>query len=245
MNTKNNNFDQDLRRNKNNRLNEGHPVGKYAVEIERRLQKLEKEKPLLELPNTICLSRQIGTGALGIAEILGQNLGCFVADRELVTKIARNGYHSQRTVRSFDERYPGKMNELMSKFFSVRPFDFKDYMQYLIAVIYTLAETGPTIFVGRGAHLILPREYILGVRLIASMHYRIKRAAHLYSLGEGLAEEKLKQMDREQKDFFRRAFGIMEPSPSEFDLVINLDHFPGHQGVASVIEHAYRQKFGV
>jgi hypothetical protein len=245
MASKNSNFDYYLRRNKHNQLNESHPVGKYSVVIERRLQKLEKEKPLLELPNRICLSRQLGTGALGIAEILGQNLGCIVADRDIVIQIARNGYHSQRTVKLFDERYPGKMNELMSKFYSVRPFDFKDYMQYLIAVIYTLAETGPTIFVGRGAHLILPREHILGIRLIASMHYRIKRVAHLYSLEEDLAEEKLKQTDREQKDFFRKAFGKTEPSPSDFDLVINLDYFQDHQGIASVIENVFRQKFGI
>jgi cytidylate kinase len=137
------------------------------------------------------------------------------------------------------------MNELMSKFFSLKSFGFKDYMQHLIAAIYTLAETGPAIFVGRGAHLIIPREYVLGIRLIASMHYRIKCVAHLYSLGEDLAEEKLKQMDREHKDFFRKAFRKTVPSPSDFDLVINLDHFHGHQEVASVIENAFRQKFGV
>jgi hypothetical protein len=220
-------------------------MGKSAVLIEQRLQKLEKEKPSLELSTTICLSRQVGIGALGIAEILGQKLGCFVADRELVTQIARNGYYSQRTVKLFDERYPGKKKELLSKFFSVKSFDFKDYMQHLIAAIYTLAETGPTIFVGRGAHRILPREYVLGVRLIASRQYRTKRLAHLYSLGEKDAKEKLKQMESERKDFFRKAFGITEPSAAEFDLIIKLDYFHDHQGIASLIGHAFRHRFGV
>lgn len=237
-------FENYLRQNKNSKFNEFNQVDKHATEIEKRLQKLEKIKATLELPNTICLSRQIGIGALGIAEMLGQKLGYFVADREIVTQIARNGYYSQRAVKLFDERYPGKMNELMSKYFSVKSFDFKDYMQHLIAAIYTLAETGPTIFVGRGAYRIIPCEYVLGIRLIASMQYRVKRVAHLYSLGEDVAEEKLKQMDSEQKDFFRKAFGKTGPSPSEFDLVINLDYFHDHQWIASVIEHAFRQKFG-
>jgi cytidylate kinase len=206
-------------KNNNNDIGLGSQRG---IEIEKRLQKLEKIKPLLELSNTICLSRQIGVGALGIAEMLGQKLGYFVADRA-----------------------PGKMNELMSKFFSLKSFGFKDYMQHLIAAIYTLAETGPTIFVGRGAYRIIPREYVLGVRLIASKQYRIKRMMHLYMLGEGLAEEKIDHMDREQKDFFKKAFGKTEPSSSEFDLVVNLDYFHDHQGVASVIEHAFRQKFGI
>jgi hypothetical protein len=242
MNSKNTTFNSDSRRNKNNPPSTNHPAGKYSVVIEKRLNRLEK-KPLLEMSNTICLSRQIGIGALGIAEILGHKLGYFVADRELVTQIARDGYYSQRTVTLFDERYPGKMNELLSKFFSVKSFDFKDYIQHLIAAIYTLAETGPTIFVGRGAYRIIPREHVLAVRLIASMQYRIKRVAHLYSLGEDVAEEKLKRMDSEQKDFFKKAFGKTEPSPSEFDLVINLDYFHDHQGVASLIEHAFRQRF--
>lgn len=54
-------FENYLRQNKNNRLNEVHPVGKYAVEIEKRLQKLEKIKTPLELSNTICLSRHSGS----------------------------------------------------------------------------------------------------------------------------------------------------------------------------------------
>lgn len=228
--------------NKNN--NDIGPGSHRGIEIEKRLQKLEKVKPSLELSNTICLSRQIGVGALGIAELLGQKLGYFVADREIVTQIARNGYYSRRTVELFDERYPGKMNELMSKFFSVKSFDFKDYLQHLIAAIYTLAETGPTIFVGRGAYRIIPREYVLGVRLIASKQYRIKRVMHLYMLEEDLAEEKINHMDREQKDFFKKAFGETEPPPSEFDLVVNLEYFHDHQKVASLIEHAFRQKFG-
>lgn len=238
------NFNSGLRRNNNSQLNERPPAGKYPLEIDKRLQKLEKEKPALGLSDTICLSRQVGVGALGIAEILGQKLGCFVADREIVTHIARNGYYSQRSVKLFDERYPGKMNELMSKYFSVKSFDFKDYMQHLVAAIYTLAETGPTIFVGRGAYRILPREHVLGVRLIASKQYRRKRLAHLYSLGEKDAKEKLNQMDSERKDFFRKAFGITGPSAAEFDLVIKLDYFHDHQGIASLIEHAFRQRFG-
>jgi len=243
MNSGNTHFDDYLRQNKNSNLKEGRPAEQSGDEIEKRLQKLEKLKPPPQLCNTICLSRQIGVGALGIAEILGQKLGYLVADREIITQIAKNGQYRQKTVKLFDERYPGKMNELISKYFSIKSFDFKDYMQHLIAAIYALAETGPTIFVGRGAYLIIPRKYVLGVRLIASKQYRIKRVARLYTLGEDLAKEKLEQMDREQKDFFKKAFGKTEPSVSEFDLVINLDYFQEVQGVAFLIEHAFRQKF--
>jgi hypothetical protein len=43
----------------------------------------------------------------------------------------------------------------------------------------SMAATGSTIFVGRGTHLILPRDRVLAVRLICSDAFRTERLASL------------------------------------------------------------------
>ena len=64
----------------------------------------------------------------------------------------------------FDERYPGKMSELGAMFFGEKSFIMSDYVKNLVSAVFTFANMGSTIFVGRGIHLILPRDRVLAVR---------------------------------------------------------------------------------
>ena len=66
----------------------------------------------------------------------------------------------------FDERYPGKMSELGAMFFGEKSFIMSDYVKNLVSAVFTFANMGSTIFVGRGIHLILPRDRVLAVRTI-------------------------------------------------------------------------------
>jgi hypothetical protein len=123
---------------------------------------------------TICFSRKIGVGALEIAEVLAQKTGQRVADRLILDKIATDAELGQKTVSFFDERHPGKMSELGAFLFGEKSFIMSDYLRKLFSAVMTLADTEPTIFVGRGTHLILPRDRVLAVRLISSKAYRIQ-----------------------------------------------------------------------
>jgi hypothetical protein len=101
----------------------------------------------------------------------------------------------------------------------------------------------PTIFAGRGAHLLLPRDRVLAVRCISSRGYRIRRLADL--LGES-AEEAAKrrdEADNEQRIYFRRAFGKKDTPPDEFDLVVNCDFIGGPQNAAVVVVAAFQANF--
>jgi hypothetical protein len=102
---------------------------------------------------------------------------------------------------------------------------------------------GSSIFVGRGVHLILPRERVLAVRIICSNEYRIERLAGILDVEETEAEKLLHQIDREQRAFFKKAFGKKDASPYEFDLVINNDFITDPDGAAEVIVCAFKEKF--
>jgi len=191
----------------------------------------------------ICLSRKIGVGALEIADLLAEKLNFRVADRVLLDYMAKNKKLSKQTIEFFDERYPGKMSELASMLFGERSFVLSDYLQNFISAAYAFAGMGSIVFVGRGIHLFLPRNKVLAVRIICSDAKRIIRLGKILNVEEKQAKNIISRVDKEQSEFFKKAYGKDEASPYEFDMVINCDFMDHPPSVAEVIAKAYFEKF--
>ena len=217
-------------------------ANKYAVKWEQQLRKKEETFPA-KMSSTICFSRKIGVGALEIADILAEKIGYSVADREILDCIAKDAKLSKGCVDFFDERYPGKMSELSAMLFKKKSFLMSDYVRHLFGAVFSIAGSGPTIFVGRGVHLIMPRHWVLAVRFISSKNCRLKRLAGILNVKKKSAEKILNKFDREQKEFFKKAFGKTDASPYEFDMVINCDHIRDPKWAAEIIARAYKKKF--
>jgi cytidylate kinase len=196
-----------------------------------------------ELAPCIAFSRKIGVGALEIADILAKQLGYKVADRELIEQIAIQTGVSKKAVTYFDERFPGYVNRTYKYLFGEKAFIDSDYSRHLISAVYAIAGLEPTVFVGRGAHLILPREKVLAVRCISSDEYRAQRIADIMRISSKEAKKKLPDIDKEQTAFFAKVFGKKTATPYEFDMVINLDHFGNPGDVADIVNLAFNKKF--
>ena len=192
----------------------------------------------------ICFSRQIGVGALKIADLLAERLPFLVVDREIIEFMAKEKDLTQKAVEYFDERYPGIMGELFTMLTSEKTFLKSDYARQLAKSITTLAGMDSTIFVGRGTHLILPRENVLAVRFIAGMEYRISRLSGLLDISWEQAESRIKTMDKEQKAFFKNVYQKDDANPDEFDLVINLRHLKDASQAVEIVTCAFEQKLG-
>ena len=221
-----------------------HMAHQYIREWEqKRLKAKERKAFSAEIAPTICFSRKIGVGALEVADILANKIKFRVADKEILETIAGDKKVAQQTVAFFDERYPGKMVELTAMLFGEKSFIMSDYLRHIISAIFAMAETGSTIFVGRGAHLFLPRNRVMAVRFVASDQYRITRLYQILNTDAKAAAAIMKQKDREQRDFFKKAFGRKEASPYEFDLVINFDYIKRPAAAAAVVATAFKEKF--
>ena len=216
----------------------------YILDHEKRQLKLKKTKiKQVEIAPAITVSRKIGAGAVEVADILAEKLGYRVVDREILDHMAKEKEIRRETIEFFDERYPGKMSELASMLFGEKSFVMSDYIQNFVRAVFTFADMGSTIFVGRGIHLILPRERVLAVRVISSNEHRIQRLSRILDVGEKDAETIIGRVDQEQRDFFKKAFGKKDASPYEFDLVINCDFISEPQGIAEIAAQAFKQKF--
>jgi len=216
----------------------------YIKEWERhRLENLRKNQRAPRISKCISFSRKIGVGALEVADFVSERLGVRVVDREILEHIAGKSELSESTVEFFDEYYPGWINEFGSYLFSEKSYTMGDYMRNLASTVYAIADSGPTIFVGRAAHLILPRDRVLAVRIISSKNYRVRRIAGILNVSEEVAEKLLDEKDRQQRDFFKKNFRIKEAPVYEFDIVINRDFIPEANWAADIVAIAYNLKF--
>jgi cytidylate kinase len=197
------------------------------------------------LPPAVCFSRKIGAGALEIADLLADRIGYRVVEREILEHIARDAHLSERTVAFFDERYTGKINEFFAYAFGEKAFIQSDYAKHLFSAVYAIANLNPTIFVGRGTHMILPRDRVLAVRVICSDEMRIDRLSSVLQVGREDVKKSLKAIDKDQAEFYKSVFDKKDASPYEFDLVIHADHIRDPEWAAEIIACAFRLKFGI
>ena len=207
-----------------------------------RIKITTKDKKSI-IPPTICFSRKIGVGALEIADILAKKIGYTVADREIIEHIAKESKLREKTVAIFDERYPGIRNEFAAMMFGEKSFIMSDYLRQLYNVVFAIAGMSPTIFVGRGTHLILPRHRVLAVRCVGSKKFRTKRLIRILKVKKEEAEKTLDRVDKEQKNFFKKIFGKKDASPYEFDLMINCDYIQKPEWAANIVLQAFKDKF--
>jgi len=89
----------------------------------------------------------------------------------------------------------------------------------------------------------LPRDRILTVRFISGREYRIKRLVRIHNINEHEANRKIDQIDKEQRDFFKKVFKKKDITPYEFDLVINFDYLTNPQHAAEIVATAFSKKF--
>jgi cytidylate kinase len=196
------------------------------------------------MPPSICLGREIGAGALEIADSLHTVTKFTVVDREIMEHIAQDAHMNRKTVAWFDERYPGTMAELFSMAFSEKSFVKSDYVKHLFRTVVAIANRESTIFVGRGVHRMLARDRVLAVKIAASPDFRARRLSELLEMPLKEAEKKIHAVDHEQKDFFKKTFGHEAGSFNGYDLVLNRDYCPDRDWAVSLISQAFKLKFG-
>jgi cytidylate kinase len=210
---------------------------------EKRLERKPKGPQAVEFPPTICISRKLGIGAMEVANRVAERTGYRVVDHLLLQHIATQASLSEKTVEIFDERYPGKIAEFVTLAFGEKGFIKSDYTKHLFRSVYAIAAMGPTVFVGRGVHLLLDRKRVFAARIISSTQARIQKLVALKNIPEQEAAREINELDRLQAAFFKEVFDKKDASPYEFDVVINCDDFKDLRSVAEIILKAFRERF--
>jgi len=213
------------------------------IESAFREWKEEKKKATKNQP-LICISRKIGVGSYEIAEIVAKKINYRVYDREILEHMIKSDTANQEIAEFLDERCPSGVETLLAKLFKTKVFK-RDDAKLLFRTIFTIADLGPSIFVGRGAHLVLPRNRVLAVRLTCSDEYRNRRLARMLNISKASASVRLAHLEIEQKNFFKNVYGLKTAPKEEFDMIIYMDHINSPNAAAEIIASAFENKFGV
>ncbi len=205
-------------------------------ELTRAQRPAEPEPPKRpEVEDFVCVSRMVGIDTVPLTAELGRRLGWPVFGREILEAMAGDDFVRRQIYASMDERDLGWTEEVVRSLLR-QELGRNDYFHRLCETLLSLARQASSIFVGRGADLILPRKRGFCVRLVAASVVRIRAWAEAHGVTEVEAKKTLERIERERGEFFRHHFQRDAGGPTRHDLTINLDHFSLPQAVELILE---------
>ena len=169
---------------------------------------------------TVALSRERGSGGGIIGKQVADRLGFILFDSEIVDHVARAAAVERMVVAHMDERSQRSIKEWTDRIVKGKRFSAQGYMAHLVKAILAAGEKANAIIIGRGAHLLLPVERCLRVRVIAPLDTRIERLCST-GLKRAEAESIIAETDRQRAQFIQENFQESDANPLLYDLVIN------------------------
>jgi hypothetical protein len=191
----------------------------------------------------VCISRQVGTHGEEVAERVGEVLGWPVFGRQILEAMAGDDEHRRRVYASMDERDLGWWEETLRSLMEGE-FVRNDYYRRLCETLLSLAGQANSVFLGRGADLILPRNRGFRVRLVAPEEDRLRGFAGTLGLDRGRGPTEMHRIEQERIRFFRHHFGVDPDDPMRYDITINLARFAPEQAVDLILEARSLQRGG-
>ena len=209
-------------------------VAVRPAELQMRFRNLLEEaakarEPLVERPAQLgpflAISREVGSGGAEVARRIGQRLGWSVLDRQLVEDLARRLELSPQMLELLDETRSNWFHETMLNLMNSKIMLQNSFLTVLGKVLHLAAYDGKVIFVGRGGHLLLPRERGLMVRLIAPREVRLAVIREREKLDAAEAGRLLDELEAARVAFIRRHFHRDPDDPSQYDMVLDSSVF--------------------
>lgn len=191
----------------------------------------------------LLLSRECGSGGVGIARQVGKRFGWNVFDREIVDEIARIAHERERLIESVDEHVRSYWDRTWREVLTASDNFDEKYLRYLRQVVLSLGYHGAVVIVGRGAQFLLPPPCALRVRLVAPLAQRVKRVAERQEFTVEEARLRVKEFDAARTAFIRKVFKANADSPLNYDLVINTGEISLNAAV-EIVAVALREKLG-
>lgn len=211
-------------------------------EIQREQDPTPKAKLPLKVHPYVAISREAGSGAMEIAQLLSTRLGWPLFDKEILEHMSADDAVRKRMYRLMDERDEKWLDDIL------RPLTLgalalrNDYFRRLRAAVGTIAAHESAIVLGRGAGLLLPPDAGLHVRFVAPRDVRAARLARRHGLDVTEAARLADQTDKGRLHFLEAHFGPEPHRAERFDLTINTARLDSNQAV-EVIVAALKTKF--
>jgi cytidylate kinase len=192
----------------------------WALQLE--MQKhLAEEEAVPAVPQLIkpyvAISRDTGAQGEELASRVADRLGWKVFDRELLDYMAEQYHLSRISLEFVDEKAASLFHEMFGKWLDKQLVSQAEYVSRLGNVILLAAQHESTVFVGRGAQFILPRESGVAFRIIAPKKQRVERIMERRQCERHEAERFVDETDAGRAEFVQRYFHRETADPNLYD----------------------------
>jgi cytidylate kinase len=178
---------------------------------------------------TITISREFGCEAYPMTECLkgimekksGQPWA--VMDKALLEEVAKHHQLSEEIVRNLGEKKSRILDEILATF-SPRWKSEKDYFRLLCKHVFSLAEKGNSIIVGRGSSIVTNQlKNCYHFRIYASHEFKAASIARRLKISKDEADSVVEK-NQKQRDAFIHDFFNLDPNDLRYyHLVFNND----------------------
>lgn len=190
----------------------------------------------------ITISRESGSGGKPIARQVAKKLGFKIYDKKLIELTAKKSKQRHKLIESLDEKDRGFVEDLVNAMLNPDYIAEETYIKNLCQVVLSVARAGNCIILGRGSNFITSQYGGLHVRIVAPFLVRAGYTAQYEGRSIYEARERVKEFDRQRKEFIKKHFSKDPSSANYYDLVVNTTYFNIEQS-ADVIVAAFKQKF--
>jgi cytidylate kinase len=215
----------------------------WALKLQNQQQLADKRAaalvPKLVYPY-LAVSREAGVDARELAQTVASKCGWKLLDRELLDYMSEHDHLSRLTLEFVDERAANWFHEMFGQWLDRQLISQAEYVSRLGKLVLLAAQHESTVFVGRGAQFLLPREAGLAVRVIAPRKQRIDRLMKSRNCCAREAEQFMDENDHARAQFVRRYFHHDVADPHLYDLVLNLAHVSREEAVDMVVQLCQR-----
>ena len=178
---------------------------------------------------TITISREFGCEAYPMTECLKEIMEkksgqpWAIMDKALLEEVAKHHKLSEDIVSSLGEKKSRILDEVLATF-STRWKSEKDYYRLLSKHVFSLAEKGNSIIVGRGSSIVTQQlKNCYHFRIYASHEFKVASIARRLKISRDEAESVVEK-NQEQRDAFIHDFFNLDPRDLRFyHLVFNND----------------------
>lgn len=192
----------------------------------------------------ITISREAGTGESAVTNMLLDELSKNSApdecpwtlyDKDLIKQVI-DDYHLNGMQAFLPERNFSDIQTMFEELFGLHPTK-REMAHNISKSILKLADIGNAIIVGRGSFYITRHHHNgLHIRLVGSLHKRVKHLVEDYNLSLKQAEEYVKKEDQQRYEYVKKLFGVDLKEPYHYDMVINTDRLNTHEIAALIAD---------
>jgi cytidylate kinase len=211
-------------------------------DIERHAPRTGDERDLAPARQpVITVSRQHGTSGVKIAAELASRFQYTLLHRDMIDRMCQSTGISRRLFEALDEHSRSEVTIWFDSMLAGKYFGADDYAKALLKVLYTIAELGGVVVVGRGSNFIVGLDRGFHVRITAPREVRIRQLMARKGIFEKEATREVDTCDHERAEFIRKMCHRPADDPLGYDLIVN-EAGLSVEGIVGLLETAAREK---